>query len=142
MQILKTYRYTQWCTTNFARSKVIIVDKKDPPLINEEIKCKIEISKQGISTIFIKREKNNWFWNCGVRSSRMVRNDKNGKENYFYDLSLKLNNSQTSPIKLLEKLVAPTEVEFFSKPVSLWTNSATWLLRSHITMNRWYLFFF
>ena len=51
MQILKTCRYTEWCITNFARSKVIIVDKKDPPLINEEIKCKIKISKQGISTI-------------------------------------------------------------------------------------------
>ena len=56
---------------------------------------------------------------------------KKRKENYFHDLSLKLNNSQTSPIKLLEKLVAPIEVEFFSKPVSLqlgsWDHVLQWI---------------
>ena len=78
------YIYTEWHTiqyfSNFARSTVIIVEEKDPPLINKEIKCKIKISKQVISTIFIKREKNNWFWNCGIRSSSMVRNDKRKKK--------------------------------------------------------------
>ena len=48
-------------SSNFVRSKVITVDVKDPPQINEEIKCKIKSENNSQRQFFKYWEKNNYF---------------------------------------------------------------------------------
>ena len=47
--------------SNFVRSKVITINDRDPPWINEEIKCQKKFQQQDIPTIIKKSEEDNWF---------------------------------------------------------------------------------
>ena len=84
-------------SSNFARSKVITVDDRDPPRINEEVKCKIK-SKNKTSQQYLKNgRKITNFEIVHKEAAELSEMIQNWKEKYFYDLSLKLNNPQTSP---------------------------------------------
>ena len=44
--------------SNFLRSKVIAIDEKDPPWINEEIKCKENLRTRHFKNFSKKSDKN------------------------------------------------------------------------------------
>ena len=75
---------------NFVWSKVITVDDRDPPWRNEEIKSKMKSKNKTIQQYL----KNGRKW---LIFKLQIKKQQNRKEKYFYDLSLKLNNSQSSP---------------------------------------------
>ena len=83
--------------SNFVRSKVIAVHDRDSPWINEEIKCKI-ISKNKRFQRYLKNgRKITDFEIVDKEAAELSEMIQNRKERYFYDLSVKLNNPQTSP---------------------------------------------
>ena len=83
--------------SNFVRSKVITVDGRDQPWIYEEIKCKVK-SKNKIFQQYLKnRRKITDFEIVDKEAAELSEMIQKRKEKYFYDLSLKLNNPQTSP---------------------------------------------
>ena len=83
--------------SNFVRSKVITVDERDPPWKNEEIKCKIK-SKNKTTQQYLKNgRKITDFEIVDKEAAELSEMIQKRKKKYFYDLSLKLNNPQTSP---------------------------------------------
>ena len=85
--------------SNFVRSKFIIVDDRNPPWINEEIKCKIK-SKNKTFQQYLKNGRkitDSELWIVDKEAAELSKMIQNQKEKCFYDLSLKLNNLQTSP---------------------------------------------
>ena len=83
--------------SNFVRSKVITVDDRDPPWINEEIKCKIKSKNKTFQQYFKNGRKITDFEIVDKEAGELSEMIQKRKEKYFYDLSLKLNNPQTSP---------------------------------------------
>ena len=83
--------------SNFARSKVITVDDREPPWINEEIKCKIKSKNKTFQQYLKNGRKIIDFEIVNKEAAELSEMIQNRKEKYFYDLSLKLNNPQTSP---------------------------------------------
>ena len=83
--------------SNFFRSKVITVDDIDPPWNNEEIKCKIKSKNKTVQQYLKDGMKITDFEIVDKKSAELSEMIHNWKENYFYDLSLKLNNPQTNP---------------------------------------------
>ena len=83
--------------SNFVRSKVITVDDRDPPCINEEIKYKIKSKSKTFQQYLKNRRKITDFEIVDKEAAELSEMIQKQKEKYFYDLSLKLNNTQTSP---------------------------------------------
>ena len=83
--------------SNFVKSKVITVDERDPPWINEEIKCKIKSKNKTFQQYFKNGRKITDFEIVDKEAGELSEMIQKRKEKYFYDLSLKLNNPQTSP---------------------------------------------
>ena len=79
------------------RSKVIAVDARDPPWINEEIKCKRKSKNKTFQQYLKNGRKITDFEIVNKEVAELSEMKQNRKEKYFYDLSLKLNNPQTSP---------------------------------------------
>ena len=83
--------------SNFVKSKIITINDKDPPWINEEIKCEIK-SKNKIFQQYLKNgRKITDFEIVNKKAAELSEMIQNRKERYFYDLSVQLNNLQTSP---------------------------------------------
>ena len=83
--------------SNFVRSKVTTINDSDPPWINEEIKCKIK-SKNKTFQQYLKNGRNiTAFEIVDKEAAELSEMIQNRKERYFYDLSVKLKNPQTSP---------------------------------------------
>ena len=83
--------------SNFVGSKVITVDDRDPPWINEEIKCKIKSNNKTFQEYLENGRKVTDFEIVDKEAAELSEMIQKRKEKYFYDLSLKLNNPQTSP---------------------------------------------
>ena len=83
--------------SNFVRSKVITVDDRDPSWINAEIKCKIKSKNKTFQQYLKNGRKITDFEIADKEAAKLSEMTQNWKEKYFYDLSLKLNNPQTSP---------------------------------------------
>ena len=83
--------------SNFVRSKVITVDDRDPPWINEEIICKIKSNNKTFQQYLKNRREITDFKIVNKVAAELSQMIQKWKEKYFYDLSLKLNNPQTSP---------------------------------------------
>ena len=83
--------------SNFVRSKVITVDDRDPPLINEEIKCKMKSKNKTFQKYLKNGRKITDFEIVDKEEAELFEMIQKWKEKYFYDLSLKLNSPQTSP---------------------------------------------
>ena len=83
--------------SNFVRSKVITVDDRDPPWINEEIKCKIKSKNKTFQQYLKNAREITDFEIVHKEAAELSEMIQKWKEKYFYDLSLKLNNPQTSP---------------------------------------------
>ena len=83
--------------SNFVRSMAITINDGDPPWINEWIKCKIK-SKNKTFQQYLKNGRNiTAFEIVDKEAAELSEMIQNRKERYFYDLSVKLNNPQTSP---------------------------------------------
>ena len=78
--------------SNFVRSKVI-----DPPWINKEIKCKIKSKSKTFQQYLKNGRKITDFEIVDKEAVELSEIIQKRKEKYFYDLSWKLNNPQTSP---------------------------------------------
>ena len=83
--------------SNFVRSKVITVDNRDPPWINEEVRCKIKSKNKTIAQYLKNGRKITDFEIADCEAAELSEIIQNRREKYFSDLSLKLNNPQTSP---------------------------------------------
>ena len=83
--------------SNFVRSKVITVDNRDPPWINEEVRCKIKSKNKTFEQYLKNGRKITDFEIADCEAAELSKIIQNRKEKYFFDLSLKLNNPQTSP---------------------------------------------
>ena len=83
--------------SNFVRSKVITINDRDPPWINEEIKCKIKSKNKTFQQYLKNERKINDFEIVDKEAAELSEMIQNPKERYFYDLSVKLNNLKTSP---------------------------------------------
>ena len=83
--------------SNFVRSKVITINDRDPPWINEEIKCKIKSKNKPFQQNLENGRKITDFEIVDKEAAELSEMIQNRKERYFYDLSVKLNNPQTSP---------------------------------------------
>ena len=83
--------------SNFVRSMVVTVDDRDPPWINEEIKCKIKSKKKTFQQYLKNGRKITDFEVVDKEAAELSEMIQKRKEKFFYDLSLKLNNPQTSP---------------------------------------------
>ena len=83
--------------SDFVRSKVITVDDRDPPWINEEIKCKVKSKNKTFQQYLKNGRKIIDFEIVDKKAAELSEMIQKQKEKYFYDLSLKLNNPQTSP---------------------------------------------
>ena len=83
--------------SNFVRSKVITVDNRDPPWINEEVRCKIKSKSKTFEQYLKNGRKITDFEIADCEAAELSEIIQNRKEKYFFDLSLKLNNPQTSP---------------------------------------------
>ena len=82
--------------SNFVSRKVITVDDRDPPWINEEIKCKIKSNNKTFQQYLKNVRKITDFEIVDKEAAELSEIIQNQKGKYFYDLSLKLNNPQTS----------------------------------------------
>ena len=82
---------------NFVRSKVITINDRDPQWINEESKCKIKSKNKTFQQYFKNGRKITDFEIVDKEAAELSEMIQNRKERYFYDLSVKLNNPQTSP---------------------------------------------
>ena len=83
--------------SNFVRSKVITINDRNPPWINEEIKCRIESKSKTFQHYFKNGRKIIDFENVDKEAAELSKMIQNWEERYFYDLSVKLNNAETSP---------------------------------------------
>ena len=83
--------------SNFVRSKVITINDRDPPWIDEEIKCKIKFKNKTFQQYFKNGRKITDFEIVDKEAAELSEMMQNRKERYFFDLSVKLNNLQTSP---------------------------------------------
>ena len=83
--------------SNFLRGKVITVDDRDPPWINEEIKCKIKSKNKKFQRYLKNGRKITDFEIVDKEAAELSEMVQKRKAEYFYDLSLKLDNPQTSP---------------------------------------------
>ena len=81
--------------SNFVRSKVSTVDDRDPPWINEEIKCKIK-SKNKTFQQYFKNGRSD-FEIVDKEAAELSEMIQKRKKRYLYDLTLELNNPQASP---------------------------------------------
>ena len=84
--------------SNFVRSKVITINGGDPPWINGEIECKIKFKNKTFQQYLKNGRKITDFEIVdreAAELSEMIKKER--KERYFYDLSVKLNNPETSP---------------------------------------------
>ena len=99
--------------SNFVRSKVITVDDRDPPLINEEIKCKMKSKNKTFQQYLKNGRKITDFEIVDKEEAELFEMIQKRKEKYFYDLSLKLNSPQTSPKTYWSIIKYVTMVEKF-----------------------------
>ena len=83
--------------SNFVRSRVITIDNRDPPWINEEIKCKIKSKNKTFQQYLKKGRKVIDFEVVFKEPTELFEMIQNQKEKSFYESSLKLNNPQTRP---------------------------------------------
>ena len=83
--------------SNFVRSKAITINDRDPPWINEEIKCKMKSKNKPFQQNLENGRKITDFEIVDKEAAELSEMIQNRKERYFYDLSVKLNNPQTSP---------------------------------------------
>ena len=81
----------------FGRSNVITINDRDPPWINEEIKCKMKSKNKPFQQNLENGRKITDFEIVDKEAAELSEMIQNRKERYFYDLSVKLNNPQTSP---------------------------------------------
>ena len=71
---------------NFLRSKVITVDGRDPPWINEEIKCKIKSKNRTFQQYLKNGREITDFGIVDKEAAELSEMIQNQKEKYFYDL--------------------------------------------------------
>ena len=71
---------------NFLRSKVITVDDRDPPWINEEIKCKIKSKNKTFQQYLKNGREITDFEIVDKEAAELSEMIQNQKEKYFYDL--------------------------------------------------------
>ena len=83
--------------SSFGRSKVITINDRDPTWINEEIKCKIKFKNKTFQQYLKNKRKITDFEIVDKEAAELSEMIQNRKERLFYDLSVKLNNPQTSP---------------------------------------------
>ena len=81
----------------FVRSNVITINDRDPPWINEEIKCKMKSKNKPFQQNLENGRKITDFEIVDKEAAELSEMIQNRKERYFYDLSVKLNNPQSSP---------------------------------------------
>ena len=73
--------------SNFVRSKVITVNDRDPPWVNEEIKCKIKSKKKTFQQYLKTGRKMTDFKIVEKEVAELSEMIQNQKERCFYDLS-------------------------------------------------------
>ena len=71
--------------SNFVRSKVITINDRDPPWINEEIKCKIKSQNKTFQQYLKNGRKITDFEIADKEAAELSEMIQNWKESYFYD---------------------------------------------------------
>ena len=91
--------------SNFVRSKVITVDERDTPWINEKIKGKIKSKNKTFQQYLKNGRKVTDFEIVNKEAAELSKLIQNRKKKYFHDLSLKLNNPKTTNPKMYWSLI-------------------------------------